>query len=158
MEQWLNYAVLGRDGINVSFCKVSIKLQRTIAHIVVEVYGFKSFAKPLQFGYVFFQNGEFWEPQKEILNEKFRPLWTETGFFFLAKVSKYKASHWRIFSQSNFTSLSTILFQGIVNSASFDLSISALVLILDISRSHESQVITQVVVNWPYVTWDQAQF
>ena len=34
-----------------------------------------------------------------------------------------------------------------MNSASFDLSISALVLILDISRSHKSQVVMQVVVN-----------
>ena len=46
---------------------------------------------------IFSKRRVFWEPQKEILNEKFRPLWTEIGFFFLAKVSKYKASHWRIF-------------------------------------------------------------
>ena len=92
MEQWLNYAVLGHDGIYVSCCsKVSIKLQRIItAHIVVEVYGFKSFAKLLQFGYVYFENGEFWEPQKEILSEIFRPLWTEIGFFFLRRFPSTK--------------------------------------------------------------------
>ena len=78
--------------------------------------------------------------------------------FFLAEVSKYKASRWSIFShlslnkipaesypfiqsqqlfispeQWNYTSVSTKLFRGIMNSASFDLSITALVLILDIS-------------------------
>ena len=31
----------------------------------------------------YFSNGEFWEPQKEILNEKFRPLWTKVGLFLL---------------------------------------------------------------------------
>ena len=30
---------------------------------------------------MYFSNGEFWEPQKEILNEKFWPLWTKIGFF-----------------------------------------------------------------------------
>ena len=33
----------------------------------------------------YFSNGEFWEPQKEILNEKFRPLWTKIGLFFLQR-------------------------------------------------------------------------
>ena len=79
--------------------------------------------------------------------------------FFLAEVSKYKASRWSIFSrlslnkipaesypfiqsqqlfispeQWNYTSVSTKLFRGIMNSASFDQSITALVLILGISR------------------------
>ena len=67
---------------------MSIKLQRIIAHIAVEVYGFKSFAKLLRLGYVFFKKESF-ESLKEILNEKLRPLWTE--------VSKYKASRWSIF-------------------------------------------------------------
>ena len=33
----------------------------------------------------YFSNGEFWEPQKEILNEKFQPLWTKIGLFFLQR-------------------------------------------------------------------------
>ena len=38
---------------------VSIKLQRIIAHIAVEVYGFKSFAKLLWLGHVFFKKENF---------------------------------------------------------------------------------------------------
>ena len=135
---------------------VSIKLQRIIAHIVVEVYGSKSFAKFLQLGYVFFKTGRVWELQKEILNEKFRPLWTKIGFFFLLRFRSTKQAaiyqdrlqvfqprvihsfnqNRHSFPQSNHytcTSVSTKLFQGIKDSASFDLSITAPVLILDTS-------------------------
>ena len=38
---------------------VSIKLQRIIAHIAVEVYGFKSLAKLLRLGHVFFKKENF---------------------------------------------------------------------------------------------------
>ena len=38
---------------------VSITLQRIITHIAVEVYGFKSFAKLLRLGYVFFKKESF---------------------------------------------------------------------------------------------------
>ena len=37
-----------------------------------------------------FQKGDFWELQKEILNGKFRPLWTEIGFFFLPRFRSTK--------------------------------------------------------------------
>ena len=36
-----------------------MKLQRIIAHIVMEVYGFKSFAKLLRLGYAFFKTESF---------------------------------------------------------------------------------------------------
>ena len=89
---------------------------------------------------------------------EFRPLWTELGFFclprfwstnqaaeacFLAyRLIKSGESYPFIQSKQlvispehwNYTSVSTKLFRGIVNSTSFDLSITALVLILDISR------------------------
>ena len=38
---------------------VSIKLQRIIAHIAVEVYGFKSFAKLLRLGHVLLKKENF---------------------------------------------------------------------------------------------------
>ena len=38
---------------------VSIKLQTIIAHNAAEVYGFKSFAKLLRLGYVFFKKESF---------------------------------------------------------------------------------------------------
>ena len=60
---------------------------------------------------------------------------------FLAEVSKYKVSRWSIFSHLLLNkiwrrvihsfSVSTKLFRGIMKSASFDLSITALVLILE---------------------------
>ena len=57
---------------------VSMKLQRIIPHIVVEVYGFKSFTKLLQLGYVFFKTDSF---ESFKWNEKLRPLQTKIGFF-----------------------------------------------------------------------------
>ena len=38
---------------------VSMKLKRIIAHIVVDVFGFKSFAKLLRLGYAFFKTESF---------------------------------------------------------------------------------------------------
>ena len=43
-----------------------------------------------------------------------------------------------------------------MDSASFDLSISALVLILDISSlTSQNQAVMQVIVNWPYIASPQ---
>ena len=61
-----------------------------------------------------FQKGEFWELQKEILREKFRPLWTEIGFFFRAEVSKYKASRWSIFSCLSLNKIWPRVFHSII--------------------------------------------
>ena len=52
---------------------VSMKLQRIIAHILLEVYGFKSFTKLLRLGYVFLKWRVLRASRKD-LNEKFRPL------------------------------------------------------------------------------------
>ena len=44
-----------------------MKLQRIIAHIVVEVYGFKSFAKLLRLGYAFFKTERLTDQRRERL-------------------------------------------------------------------------------------------
>ena len=140
--------------------KASIKLQRIIiAHTVVEVYGFISLSQNyFNLDTYFFKTESFENRKKRSWTRNFDHCGPRLDFFFLRRFPSTKHATEEFFSQSNFTSLSTKLFHGIMNSASFDLSISALVLILDISRSHKSQVVMQVVVNWPYVTWDQAQF
>ena len=140
--------------------KASIKLQRIIiAHTVVEVYGFINLSQNFfNLGTYFFKTESFENRKKRSWTRNFDHCGPRLDFFFFCRFPSTKHATEEFFSQSNFTSLSTKLFHGIMNSASFDLSISALVLILDISRSHESQVVMQVVVNWPYVTWDQAQF
>ena len=68
-----------------------MKLQRIIAHIVMEVYGFTSFAKLLRLGYVFFKTESFESFKKRSWTRNFdhyRP----RQDFFLAKFSKYRAS------------------------------------------------------------------
>ena len=130
--------------------KVSIKLQRIIiAHTVVEVYGFISLSQNFfNLDTYFFKTESFLRTAKRDLEREISTTVDRDWiFFFLRRFSSTKQATEEFFSQSNFTSLSTKLFHGIMNSASFDLSISALVLILDISRSHESQVVMQVVVN-----------
>ena len=132
---------------------MSIKLQIIIVHIAVEVYGFKSFAKLLRLGYIFSKKDSFESFKKRYWTRNFDHCGPRL-IFFLAKVSKYKASRLSFnkirprvihsfnnnsysFLQSNQTteykSISTKLFQGIMNPVTFDLSITALVLILDIS-------------------------
>ena len=39
---------------------------------------------------MYFSNGEFWEAQKEILYEKFWPLWTKIGLFCLQRFQSTK--------------------------------------------------------------------
>ena len=132
---------------------VSIKLQRIIAHIVVEVYGFKSFAKLLRLGYVFFKMGRFESFKKRSWTRnldhcgpslfllRFRSTKQATIYQDRLQVFQPRVIHSfnhnsYSFPQSNHytcTSVSTKSFQGIMNSASFDLSITALVLILDTS-------------------------
>lgn len=153
---------------------MSIKLQRIIAHIAVEVYGFKSFAKLLRLGYVFFKKESFESFKKRSWTRNFDHCGPRLDFF-LAEVSKYKASRWSIFSrlslnkirpaescpfiqswqlfispeQSNYTSVSTKIFRGIMNSASFDLSIT----VLDIScltRLAPRIKLSCKSVNWQY--------
>ena len=75
---------------------MSIKLQRIIAHIAVEVYGFKSFTKLLTLGYVFFKKESLESFKKRSWTRNFDHCGPRLGFF-LVKVSKYKASRWRIF-------------------------------------------------------------
>ena len=75
---------------------MSIKLQRIVAHIAVEVYGFKSFAKLLRLGYIFFKKESFKSFKKRSWMRNFDHCGPRLDFF-LAKVSKYKASRWSIF-------------------------------------------------------------
>ena len=69
---------------------MSIKLQRIIAHIAVEVYGFKSFAKLLRLGYVFFKKESFKSFKRRSWTKKIRPLWTQIGFCFLLRFRSTK--------------------------------------------------------------------
>ena len=62
---------------------VSIKLQRIIAHIAVEVYGFKSFAKLLRLGYVFFKKESFKSFKRRSWTRNFNHCGPTLDFFFL---------------------------------------------------------------------------
>ena len=69
---------------------VSMKLQRIIAHILLDVYGFKSFTKLPRPGYVFLK-WRVLRASKEIWMRNFDPCRPRVEFF-LAKFLKYKAS------------------------------------------------------------------
>ena len=60
---------------------MSIKLQRIIAHIAVEVYGFKSFAKLLRLGYVFFKKESFESFKKRSWTRNFDHCGPRLDFF-----------------------------------------------------------------------------
>ena len=136
---------------------MSIKLQRIITHIAVKFMD-------LSLSQNFFDLDTHFS-KRRILRASKRDLEREISttvdrdwIFFLAEVSKYKASCCSIFSRLSLNKIRlrvihffnhTVihfsramklykhfykLFRGIMNSASFDLSITPLVLILDISR------------------------
>ena len=69
---------------------MSIKLQRIIAHIVVEVYGFKSFAKLLRLGYVFFKKESFESFKKRSWTRNFDHCGARLDFFFLPRFRSTK--------------------------------------------------------------------
>ena len=58
---------------------------------MVEVYGFKSFAKLLQLGYIFFKRRVL-RASKRDLEREISTTVDQDWIIFLAKVSKYKAS------------------------------------------------------------------
>ena len=60
---------------------VSIKLQRIIAHIAVEVYGFKSFAKRLRLGHVFFRKENYESFKKRSWTRNFNHCGPRLDFF-----------------------------------------------------------------------------
>ena len=69
---------------------MSIKLQRIIAHIAVEVYGFKSFAKLLRLGYVFFKKESFESFIKRSWTRNFDHCGPRLDFFFLPRFRSTK--------------------------------------------------------------------
>ena len=69
---------------------MSIKLQRIIAHIAVEVYGFKSFAKLLRLGHVFFKKENFESFKKRSWTRNFDHCGPRLDFFFLPKFRSTK--------------------------------------------------------------------
>ena len=78
--------------------KVSIKLQRIIiAHTVVEVYGFISLSQNFFNLDTYFSKRRVLRTAKRDLEREISTTVDRDWIFFLAKVSKYKASHWRIF-------------------------------------------------------------
>ena len=124
----------------------------------MEVYGFKCFAKFLQLGYVFFKRRVLRASKRDLEREISTIVDHCKNFLSPIKIDlKFSGQEFSIhlfitvlhFSRAiKLYSLSTKSFQGIMNSASFDLSISALVLILDISGlTCQNQAVMQVVVN-----------
>ena len=81
MEKWLYEAVLGREGLNEPCSKCVNEIAENYC-----TYCGGSLGETSSTWIRIFQNREFWELQKEILNEKFWPQQTETEFVFPREV------------------------------------------------------------------------